>query len=651
MQNEKEELKQSKYSLSMNVIPINKSLADSVNLQTLAGSRMHIQNVRNSFRELFFTPLRDSHRVNPKPSKFNNTNNEKSGINSDLELNDSVYSKKKQNISSSKDTAKKNLFDDKESYNSDVDSDCEKKSYHGLKKELEENTPTQEQNTENPIFLYIANAENGESTDGIFKINGTFWDIFTKGRILGEGTSAVVRKVTRKSDKKEFAVKIVRTRDEEIVELLKTEYRNLKKICHDNIVKVYELYIDDFHAMVYSVMEYFNGEEMFSHITKICNYTEATAILLFKKLIQGIKHLHENGIIHRDQKPNNILVSPCGEKLKITDFNVAKFYDGHYKNINNLSKYKFKMYTYTGTQAFSAPEILLVESYYEAVDMWSAGTVLYTMLCGHQPFYKEEVSDQIQQIANVDYNFDDEIWSTVTSEAKDLISCLLVKDPVKRLSPDETLSHKWFKSTVNTKNCNTQEQLEYNSKYSESFHRTLSKNVKHLTKIRKKGEIVEDIDEIEGKELMSEDSKSFTDSINDVLSKNLDEYKSPALNNNFNRLLKSMVETKQSLQTFAESKNLDKYCNQDELSIKLKPNKQSSTKIKKSLVKSQFLTVNDTGLKGSRASCNIHSKNKGYDHFSDFGDDIYVLRKNSMNSEHKQSYFKASSRSFGQNFK
>ena len=102
--------------------------------------------------------------------------------------------------------------------------------------------------------------------------------------------------------------------------------------------------------------------------------------------------------------------------------------------------------------------------------MWSAGTVLYTMLCGHQPFYKEEVSDQIQQIANVDYSFDDEIWSTVTQEAKDLINCLLVKDPVKRLSPDETLSHKWFKDTKSTKDINMQEHLELSAKFSESFH-------------------------------------------------------------------------------------------------------------------------------------------------------------------------------------
>jgi serine/threonine protein kinase len=75
--------------------------------------------------------------------------------------------------------------------------------------------------------------------------------------------------------------------------------------------------------------------------------------------------------------------------LKIADFNVAKFFDGQYKDLNTLGKFRFKMYTYTGTLAFSAPEIFDSNSYTESVDMWSAGCVLYTMLCGYQPFDHE----------------------------------------------------------------------------------------------------------------------------------------------------------------------------------------------------------------------------------------------------------------------
>ncbi len=72
--------------------------------------------------------------------------------------------------------------------------------------------------------------------------------------------------------------------------------------------------------------------------------------------------------------------------MKITDFNVSKFSEKQKKDLTALSKSNFKMWTYTGTVAFSAPEVFYGSQYTEAVDMWSAGVVLYTMLCGYQPF-------------------------------------------------------------------------------------------------------------------------------------------------------------------------------------------------------------------------------------------------------------------------
>ena len=92
--------------------------------------------------------------------------------------------------------------------------------------------------------------------------------------------------------------------------------------------------------------------------------SEKVAKMLFRQLLKGIMYLHKNGVIHRDLKPNNILVHAVGDNmtLKITDFNVAKFHDD-YHLYDAFSSANFNMNTYTGTLAFRAPESFLMFKY------------------------------------------------------------------------------------------------------------------------------------------------------------------------------------------------------------------------------------------------------------------------------------------------
>jgi len=91
---------------------------------------------------------------------------------------------------------------------------------------------------------------------------------------------------------------------------------------------------------------------------------ETVARGLFRQLMRGILFLHKNGVIHRDLKPNNILVGKQGSEmhLKITDFNVAKFVD-KYQSYDAFRRDNFDMSTYTGTIAFRSPESFLVKKY------------------------------------------------------------------------------------------------------------------------------------------------------------------------------------------------------------------------------------------------------------------------------------------------
>ena len=76
--------------------------------------------------------------------------------------------------------------------------------------------------------------------------------------------------------------------------------------------------------------------------------------------------------------------------------------------------------------------------------MWAAGCVLYTMLSGYQPFYQHFVKDLIDAIIKGNYNFDEEVWTMVSEEAKELISYLLNKDPQMRPSPSIIMQFPWF---------------------------------------------------------------------------------------------------------------------------------------------------------------------------------------------------------------
>lgn len=119
-------------------------------------------------------------------------------------------------------------------------------------------------------------------------------------------------------------------------------------------------------------------------------------------------------------------------------------------NVSSESKQdRFRMMTKTGTVAFSAPEIFTQSVYDEKVDIWSAGTVLYMMLCGHQPFYNENMAQLVQQITKDPPDLTAEGFMDVSNQALDLIEKMLEKDPTKRPSATECLQNAWFNPPKN----------------------------------------------------------------------------------------------------------------------------------------------------------------------------------------------------------
>ena len=102
--------------------------------------------------------------------------------------------------------------------------------------------------------------------------------------------------------------------------------------------------------------------------------------------MNAIAYMHSKGVCHRDLKPHNVIVTEDGGTVKITDFNVSKGVTEQTKSLDDMllgnDSELLRMHTKTGTLAFSAPEMITDFSYNEKVDIWSAGTILYTMLSG-----------------------------------------------------------------------------------------------------------------------------------------------------------------------------------------------------------------------------------------------------------------------------
>ncbi len=264
-----------------------------------------------------------------------------------------------------------------------------------------------------------------------------FSELYEVREKLQRGSASIVKKCFSKVHLKEFAVKIIE-RDVKTDEHVMEEVSIMNHLHHDNIVAVVDFFEEEDYY--YIVMELMAGGDVFDRIIDLHNYTEKDARDVAKNILLAVDYMHQNGVVHRDIKPQNIFLESKNSNsvIKIGDFGFAKRVHIP-KSLNQRC----------GTPSYVAPEILKNQPYDQACDMWSVGVVLYVLLCGYTPFMEEQQEKMFERIKVGDYTFDQDDWFQISAEAKNLIKGLLCTNPDRRLTAGQALRSTWITGVSN----------------------------------------------------------------------------------------------------------------------------------------------------------------------------------------------------------
>ncbi|CAH1775078.1 unnamed protein product [Owenia fusiformis] len=262
-------------------------------------------------------------------------------------------------------------------------------------------------------------------------------DKYIIGKTLGDGNFAVVKQAELKSTGVNYAMKIIdKAKLKGKEHMIENEIALMRECNHPNIVKLKEEF--ETGKNIFLVMELVKGGDLFDAITQSVKFNEADSASMVKDLANALFYLHARNVVHRDMKPENLMV--CRNKdgsitLKLGDFGLAM-------------EVKEPIYTVCGTPTYVAPEILTESGYGLEVDMWALGVICYILLCGFPPFRSPDrnQTELFEYIKAGEFEFLRPYWDKISESARDFIDHLIVVDKKKRFSAIDVLCHPWILS-------------------------------------------------------------------------------------------------------------------------------------------------------------------------------------------------------------
>ncbi|XP_022761105.1 CBL-interacting serine/threonine-protein kinase 7-like [Durio zibethinus] len=258
------------------------------------------------------------------------------------------------------------------------------------------------------------------------------------GRLLGRGSFAKVHEATSlEDDNTVVAIKIIdktKTVDAAMEPRIIREVSAMRRLQHHpNILKIHEVMATK--TKIYLVMELASGGELFAKVLRRGRLTEAAARRYFSQLVSALHFCHQNGVAHRDVKPQNLLLDQNGN-LKVSDFGLSALPE----QLNDGL-----LHTACGTPAYTAPEVVRRKGYDGSkADAWSCGVILFVLLAGYLPFDDSNLVAMYKKIHYREFQFP----SWISKQAKAIIWQLLDPNPETRMSVVKLMETSWFKRTL-----------------------------------------------------------------------------------------------------------------------------------------------------------------------------------------------------------
>ncbi|KAK9665281.1 hypothetical protein RND81_14G102200 [Saponaria officinalis] len=249
--------------------------------------------------------------------------------------------------------------------------------------------------------------------------------------LVGEGSFGKVYKGRRKYTGQTVAMKFIMKHGKTDKDLhnLRQEIEILRKLKHENIIEM----LDSFEtAQEFCVVTEYAQGELFEILEDDKCLPEEQVQAIAKQLVRALHYLHSNRIIHRDMKPQNILIG-SGSIVKLCDFGFARA-----MSMNTVVLRSIK-----GTPLYMAPELVREQPYNHTVDLWSLGVILYELFVGQPPFYTNSVYALIRHIIKDPVKYPE----NMSPDFKNFLKGLLNKVPQQRLSWPALLEHPFVRET------------------------------------------------------------------------------------------------------------------------------------------------------------------------------------------------------------